>query len=84
MNHLGKIGTVLGIIAGVLPQIPGVPPYVPYVVGALSGIALFLAKSPMVGGLTPSVGEPGETGPALGKASGEAGQAAGKGPFTRG
>ncbi len=77
MNHLGKIGTVLGIIAGVLPQIPGVPGYLAYVVGGLSAIALYLAQTP----LAPSPTTNDDSGPKVGKASGEAGQAAGKGPF---
>ncbi len=76
------IATILtaanGVVAGLMPA----GPWGPVVVAAVGLLATIAAKmAPGGTQLTPSPTTNDDSGPKVGKASGEAGQAAGKGPF---
>jgi len=85
MKHFGKIGAIFSGLAAIIPHY--VPPQysqlVAYALGGLGAAALWLAKSPWASDslqATPGVDDAG-AGPVAGKAAGEAGSTASKGPF---
>jgi len=87
MHLFTKIAIGLQAVAGALTTfsqaVPVVPSWVPLAITGL-GLLSTLAAKMAPAGLTPTPNlSVDDTGPALGKASGEAGAAAGKGPFTR-
>lgn len=85
MNFFTKIALGLQVVSGTLTTIsqtlPIVPSWLPLAIAGVGVLSTLMAKLAPAG-ITPTPNlTVDDTGPALGKASGEAGVAAGKGPF---